>query len=92
MVVVISYDLADDARRGRVSAALADVGTRVQYSVFELRLEGPRIDAVVARLEAMMDPDHDSLRVYPLCTRCARSAGRFGTPLAEPPGPGALVV
>ena len=92
MLVVISYDVSDDARRSRVSAALADLGTRVQDSVFEIRVDAGRVPAEVARVEAFMNPEQDSLRVYRLCSRCAGAVERHGSPLAEAHGEGPIVV
>jgi hypothetical protein len=39
MQYVVCYDIADDARRSRVSNCLLDFGTRVQESVFVANLE-----------------------------------------------------
>ncbi len=63
MLMVFSYDIADDRRRRRVSKILEDVMVRVQESVFESRLSASMTEALVRRLEPEMAPG-DSLRVY----------------------------
>jgi len=39
VLIVISYDIADDKRRGRIFKALKNFGQWMQYSVFECELE-----------------------------------------------------
>jgi CRISPR-associated protein Cas2 len=39
MLILVSYDVPDDRRRTRLAHALKDFGERVQYSVFECRLD-----------------------------------------------------
>ena len=39
MLIVVSYDVPDDRRRTRLAHILKDFGERVQYSVFECRLD-----------------------------------------------------
>jgi CRISPR-associated protein Cas2 len=70
MLIVVSYDVTDDRRRLRVAAALEDFGTRVQYSVFECRLETPKIDHLRTRLLALIDRKEDSVRFYHFCQDC----------------------
>ena len=47
MQYVVCYDIADDARRSRISQILLDFGTRVQESVFVAHLD----DVLAARSE-----------------------------------------
>lgn len=44
--LLVSYDIADDDRRGEVSDVLAAHGARVQYSVFEVTLPTKRAPAL----------------------------------------------
>ena len=67
---IVSYDIADDARRRRIAEILEGYGQRVQWSVFEGSLEEPVLDAMRDRLRAELDGDTDSLRCYPLCPWC----------------------
>ena len=71
MLYLISYDVADDARRRRVFEALKDYGRRVQYSVFECGLDDKGLGELRQRLEPEIDPVADSCRIYRLCQACA---------------------
>lgn len=63
MLMVFSYDIADDRRRRRVAKILEETMVRVQESVFETRLSEQATTLIVARVEREMGPG-DSLRVY----------------------------
>jgi len=68
---VVAYDIPDDRRRMRVAKILEDYGDRVQYSVFELVLDGPkRLCDLRRRLARVLDAEQDSVRIYYLCTGC----------------------
>ena len=70
MNFVVSYDITDDARRNKVSKTLKNFGERDQYSVFECRLDPPLLSRMVQALNALIDKEEDSVRVYPLCEGC----------------------
>jgi CRISPR-associated protein Cas2 len=70
LLIVVSYDVTDDRRRTRLAAALQGFGARVQYSVFECRLEAPQIDRLRAHLRELIDPKEDSVRLYHFCRDC----------------------
>lgn len=63
MLTVFSYDVSEDRRRRKIARLLEDAATRVQYSVFEVRLARSRAQALGQRLAALLGPG-DSLRVY----------------------------
>ncbi|MGH8491008.1 MAG: CRISPR-associated endonuclease Cas2 [Gammaproteobacteria bacterium] len=67
---VVSYDIADDARRRRIAEILEGYGQRVQWSVFECCLEDGVFEGLRARLREELDGAVDSLRCYPLCRWC----------------------
>jgi len=71
MLIVVSYDVTDDRRRTRLAHALEDFGVRVQYSVFECRLEPAQIERLSARVVKLIDQEKDSVRLYRLCQECA---------------------
>ena len=83
MLMVFSYDIADDRRRRRVARILEETMVRVQESVFECRLSAAATDRMLKRLEPELGPD-DNLRVYAVgadsLPRC-RQIG--GAPFAE---------
>jgi CRISPR-associated protein Cas2 len=72
MLILVSYDLPDDRRRTKVAAALEDFGTRVQWSVFECRLEEAQVARLSTRLGRLIDEAEDSVRIYRICAECAR--------------------
>lgn len=66
MLTLISYDIVDNRRRGKVFQLLKGYGSRVQCSVFECQLSGPEFVRVSAQLRAIIDPQCDSVRCYRL--------------------------
>ena len=71
MLVLITYDVrTEDAlgkkRLRKVAKQCVNYGQRVQNSVFECRLDAAKLREVEAKLEAIIDKDHDSLRIYML--------------------------
>jgi CRISPR-associated protein Cas2 len=70
MFYVIAYDIADDTRRVKVADVLKDYGRRVQYSVFEARLDAELIARLRERVHREIDDEDDSVRIYRLCAEC----------------------
>lgn len=70
MFYVVSYDISDDKRRDRVHDLLMGYGEWVQYSVFECNLVGVQFQKLRERLEALIEPEKDSLRYYRVCHDC----------------------
>jgi CRISPR-associated protein Cas2 len=69
MMVLVSYDVstmeAGGARRlRRLSKACRDYGQRVQYSVFEIEVDGAQWTFLKQRLCDLIDLEQDSLRFY----------------------------
>ena len=65
MQYVVCYDIADDARRSRISNCLLDFGTRVQESVFVANLEDENAARMQQRLERL-----DCVHIFELCAAC----------------------
>lgn len=71
MFYLVAYDITDDQRRTKVAKILEDFGDRVQYSVFEMELErSEQLDEMRSRLEQVLDPQTDGVRIYLLCQGC----------------------
>jgi len=70
MFYAISYDISDDGRRLKVAKTLKDFGERVQRSVFEANLEAAQLQRLKSRVEKILHPEEDNLRIYPLCGAC----------------------
>ena len=71
MLVLITYDVNTETAAGRkrlrkVAKKCVDHGQRVQNSVFECLLDAAQFAVLKSELSALIDPDLDRLRVYPL--------------------------
>ena len=79
MLTLIAYDITEHKRLTRVARVCEDWGVRVQYSVFECRLEASAFDHFWECLQEQIDPKEDRLVAYPVCLRCARDIRCAGT-------------
>lgn len=69
VLVIATYDVADDRRRHRVSLSLEARGARVQLSVFECELADRQAFAALRHeIEEIIDPAADQIRFYTLST------------------------
>ncbi len=96
MMMLVTYDVkvSEDggARRlRRVAKRCRDYGQRVQYSVFEIEVSPAQWALLKAELEAIIDPDHDSLRYYHLGKNWRRRVEHVGAKPAVDLG-GTLIV
>ncbi len=71
MDVLVAYDVSTETRDGRrrlrrVAIVCKDFGQRVQYSVFECKVNEDQYESLKARLLDVMNGDEDSLRIYRL--------------------------
>lgn len=69
MLVLITYDVRTEDAAGKkrlrkVAKQCVNYGQRVQNSVFECQLDAAKLREVEARLESIIDEEHDSLRIY----------------------------
>ena len=71
---IICYDITDPKRLGRIHRTLKKKALPVQYSVFLFNGTPEQLALCLARLEALMDPDTDDIRAYPLPQRGLRLA------------------
>lgn len=91
MFIVISYDIRDDKRRGRVFKTLKNFGQWMQYSVFECELDKMHFLRLKDRLDHLIHAgDEDSIRFYFLCESCKRQIERIGG--EKPRQEGAVIV
>ncbi|NOX73467.1 MAG: CRISPR-associated endonuclease Cas2 [Alphaproteobacteria bacterium] len=77
MLTVFSYDVSQDKRRRKIAHLLEDNATRVQYSVFEVRISRQKTEALCQRLAAHLG-EGDSLRVYVIGHDGERRSRVFG--------------
>jgi len=78
MFYIITYDIPDDKRRTKLAKDLLDFGNRVQYSVFEAELDDTLFEKMLQRIDRVINPDEDSIRIYKLCKMCENNIQILG--------------
>ena len=66
MFVVVSYDVVADKRRNKIAKTLVGFESRVQKSVFLGDLNVNERDSLALECEYVIDPDIDSVYVFPM--------------------------
>ena len=66
---IICYDISDPRRLGRIHRHLQRQAYALQYSVFLFSGTPQALEQCLARLQHLMDPEHDDIRAYPLPQR-----------------------
>lgn len=71
MDILVTYDVNTETKEGRrrlrkVAEVCKDYGQRVQYSVFECRVNEMQYEFFQARLLKIINPKTDSVRFYRL--------------------------
>ena len=90
MLMLVSYDVntTNDAGRRRlrrIAKVCEDWGIRVQNSVFECSIDWAQWMALKGRLEAICDPEVDSLRYYNLGNNYQNKVVHYGAkPTVDP--------
>ena len=80
MLTLLAYDISDQKRLARVARVCEDFGVRVQYSIFECRLDETEFTEFWLQLLAQIDDEEDRLVAYKIDARCAKetlTAGRM---------------
>jgi CRISPR-associated protein Cas2 len=96
MMVLVTYDVSTTDGGGakrlrRVAKACRDYGQRVQFSVFEIEVDPAQWTLLKSRLQAIIDPERDSLRYYHLGANWRRRVEHVGAKPAADLG-GTLIV
>lgn len=97
MLMLVSYDVCtvdkDGQRRLRhMAKACEDCGIRVQNSVFECSVDWAQWIALKTRLEAICDPEVDSLRCYNLGNNYTKRVYHYGAKATVDPEKDVLIV
>ena len=79
MLTVVAYDITDPKRLARVAKVCEDYGVRVQYSVFECRLDEDEFTDFWLKLLEEIDDDEDRMVAYKIDARCAKETLTAGT-------------
>ncbi len=88
---LLAYDIANPKRLQQVHRTVRTAGIPVQYSVFLVPGRPKDIDALLNRLDGIIHPSQDDIRVYPLpkrleLTRYGRQHMPIGLDLIEDEG------
>lgn len=75
---LISYDVRDAKRLRKVAKKLESYGTRIQYSVFRVRIDHQSLEKLHWELNKIME-EEDDLLVIPLCVNCAEKIPEHST-------------
>lgn len=83
MMVLVSYDVSTISDGGtrrlrRVAKACRNYGQRVQFSVFEIEVDGAQWAFLKQELCGLIDPETDSLRFYYLGNEWQRKVEHVG--------------
>ena len=79
MLTLVAYDISDQKRLARVARVCEDFGVRVQYSVFECRLDEAEFTEFWLRLLSKIDEDEDRIVAYKIDARSAKETLTAGT-------------
>ncbi len=87
MELLVTYDVDTTTREGerrlrRVAKACEGYGYRVQKSVFEIVCEPAQRLLLEAQLLSIIDPAHDSVRIYQLTRSTFRTAQHLGAAIS----------
>ena len=79
MLTLVAYDIADHKRLTRVAKVCEDFGVRVQYSIFECRLEESDFQKFWRQLLQEIEDKEDRLVAYKIDANCAKETLTAGT-------------
>jgi CRISPR-associated protein Cas2 len=80
MLTLVAYDISEPKRLTKVAHVCEDYGVRVQYSVFECRLQEAEFNEFWLHLLEEIDEEEDRVVAYKIDARCAKetlTAGRM---------------
>lgn len=83
MLYVVAYDIPNDRRRTKVHKTLCGFGEWTQYSLFECFLDARDLVKLRAKLQTLLEPQEDSVRIYPLCKGCVEGVETIGSRAPE---------
>lgn len=84
----LSYDVGDNKRRRQLAKTAAQLGDRVQKSLFVLGLTQEEHHALCSRIERLHHPQQDRIMLRPICPACRAATttlGQGGHPERELP-------
>ena len=79
MLTVVAYDIADPKRLAKVASVCENFGVRVQYSIFECRLDQEAFNDLWLHILTTIDEREDRVVAYKIDARAAREIETAGT-------------
>lgn len=79
MLTLLAYDIADAKRLHQVAKICENYGIRVQYSLFECRLEENEFNSFWHKLLEEIDENEDRLVAYKIDAKSAKETHTAGT-------------
>ena len=70
MIILVSYDITNNKNRNKIFKYLKNYGIPTQKSVFELMLEGDKLEIIKRYLRRYIKDKNDSIRFYKICETC----------------------
>lgn len=78
MNMIVAYDIANPRRLLKVAKVMKDYGVRVQKSIFEVEVNEAGFREMRRRAEAILEPEVDGVKFFPLCDRCSDTLVTLG--------------
>lgn len=79
MLTLVAYDICEQRRLSRIAKICEDYGVRVQYSLFECRLETDEFEDFWLKLLDEIDEGEDRLVAYKVDAKSAKETLTAGT-------------
>ncbi len=91
MIILITYDITSPRRLTALNKYLKEYGLNSQKSVFECPIDNNGLGRIRRWCKGNLDLEHDSVRIYKICSACLDKAVAVG--LSSPtPRNGFMVV
>ena len=78
MDMIVAYDIANPKRLAKIAKIMKDYGVRVQKSIFEVTAKGGGFEQMRRRVEAVIVPEEDGVKYFPLCEKCSGTVEIIG--------------
>jgi CRISPR-associated protein Cas2 len=78
MDMIVAYDIANPKRLAKIAKIMKDYGVRVQKSIFEVTAKGGGFEQMRRRVEAVIVPEEDGVKYFPLCDKCSGTVEIIG--------------
>lgn len=80
-MIIVSYDIESDRKRNRFSKFLKKFGSRMQYSVFEIKNSQRVLQNIINEVEYRYKKSFsgaDSVFILNLCESCKKKMKKYG--------------